>query len=156
MRHELLLTLEPYEQFTANILVGSRKKRKVDIRVMFVSVSASNFDRQNTTGFGLVAVRGFFYRQDGELAALQKSGHVRMDKLPLRVRSEVVSFFYPLIPRGVLVNALGVPLDTLPRARREPRSGTAAPRTGGPGTPVPPDPLAARSGQVVSPPGGTS
>jgi hypothetical protein len=151
--HTLTITFELPEAFVANISTGNRKKRKVYVRVIWLHVTAHNFDRNGHPHlFGKVTVRGFFYKQDGELSLLQRQGDLRMVQLPLDIRSQVASFFWTLVPRGVLVNALGVPAVRPSQPPREPRSGTVGARTERPGTPLPPDPLAARSGQVVSPP----
>lgn len=110
-QHNLQIWLDEGEEFTAQIVTGDRKRRKVDVKVRVITCSDASFEPIKHPGwFGRCTVRGFYYKQDGELAALQKSGDMNMDQLPLDIRSQVVSFFWTLVPRTVVVAALGTPL----------------------------------------------
>ena len=138
-RHNLTIALDRGEEFTATIKVGTKKPRKVDIKVSRVWCSDSNFANRSRHDFGRVTVAGLRYKKDGNLAVIEGMGELRMDQLPLDIRSQVASFFFALVPRGVLINALGVPGTRTYTRPREARDGTATGRMPDAGTPPPPD-----------------
>jgi hypothetical protein len=148
---KIAIVLDESEWFKTTVIIGNRKKRKGEILVSRVVVYDDDFDMSQPDRFGKVFVRGWYIKQDGERGSIQYSGTLGMAYLPLEVRTVVVSFFWPLIPRERLGLALGVPSIMAGRTTREPRDTPSPARTPGAGGTVSPQPAAARSGQVTSP-----